>query len=157
MAIFWWATGRSTRRGSHTHSTYGKAFSTLGRTLDPLTQDSCAFYGRHAVFDPFGGIVLDAEEGQRLVAALGSHSALILQSHGLLTVGETIEAAAWRFIAMDNAAHTQLLAEAAGQPIVIAPEVARKTAERAGTEKGGMLSFQPLYDWIVAAEPDLLD
>ncbi len=31
---------------AHTHSLYGKAWSTLGRTLDPLTQDSCAFYWR---------------------------------------------------------------------------------------------------------------
>jgi ribulose-5-phosphate 4-epimerase/fuculose-1-phosphate aldolase len=142
---------------AHTHSTYGKAWSTLGRKLDPLTQDACAFYGRHAVFNPFGGVVLEPEEGKHLVAALGTHSALILQNHGLLTVGETIEAAAWRFIAMDNAAHTQLLAEAAGKPVPIAPDVAHQTAERVGTDKGGLLSFQPLYDWIVAAEPDLLD
>ena len=142
---------------AHTHSTYGKTWSTLGRKLDPLTQDACAFHGRHAVFNPFGGVVLEPEEGKRLVAALGTHSALILQNHGLLTVGETIEAAAWRFIAMDNAAHTQLLAEAAGKPLPIAPDVAHQTAERVGTDKGGLLSFQPLYDWIVAAEPDLLD
>lgn len=29
---------------AHTHSTYGKAWSAMGRKLDPLTQDSCAFY-----------------------------------------------------------------------------------------------------------------
>ena len=29
---------------AHSHTTYGKAFSTLGVPLDPITQDSCAFY-----------------------------------------------------------------------------------------------------------------
>ena len=29
---------------AHSHSVYGRAFSTLGRELEPLTQDACAFY-----------------------------------------------------------------------------------------------------------------
>ena len=57
---------------AHTHSTYGKAWSALGRPLDPLTQDSCAFYEDHAVFDPFSGVVLEAEEGKKIAEALGS-------------------------------------------------------------------------------------
>ena len=28
---------------AHSHSTYGKAWSSLGRMLDPITQDACAF------------------------------------------------------------------------------------------------------------------
>lgn len=142
---------------AHTHSTYGKAWSALGRLLDPLTQDSCAFYQDHVLFDPFSGVVLEAEEGRRLAAALGAKKAAILQNHGLLTVGPTIEAAAWWYIAMDNAARTQLLAEAAGTPRPIAPDVARLTAGQVGTHRGGYFSFQPLWDFIVAAEPDLLD
>jgi ribulose-5-phosphate 4-epimerase/fuculose-1-phosphate aldolase len=142
---------------AHTHSTYGKAFSALGRLLDPLTQDSCAFYEDHALFDPFTGVVLDENEGVRLAATLGQKKALILQNHGLLTVGPTVEAAAWWFISMDNAAHTQLLADAAGKTKPVGHEIARHTASQTGTHKGGYFSFQPLWDWIVAAEPDLLD
>ena len=142
---------------AHTHSTYGKAFSALGRLLGPLTQDSCAFYEDHAVFDPFTGVVLDEGEGVRLAETLGNRKALILQNHGLLTVGPTVEAAAWWFIAMDNAAHTQLLADAAGSPKPIAHETARFTAGQTGTHRGGAFSFGPLWDMIVAAEPDLLD
>jgi hypothetical protein len=58
---------------------------------------------------------------------------------------------------MDNAAHAQLLAEAAGTPKLISPEIARLTASQVGTHRGGYFSFQPLWDWIVAKEPDLLD
>ncbi|MFT8422111.1 MAG: class II aldolase/adducin family protein [Gluconacetobacter sp.] len=142
---------------AHTHSTYGKAFSALGTELLPLTQDSCAFFEDHALFDPFSGVVLDDSEGERLAATLGDRKALILQNHGLLTVGPTVEAAAWWFITMDNAAHAQLLAQAAGPVRPIAPEIARLTASQVGTHQGGCYSFQPLWDWIVAQEPDLLD
>jgi hypothetical protein len=36
-------------------------------------------------------------------------------------------------------------------------DTARLTAEQIGHPMAGWLSFQPLYDWIVAAQPDLLD
>lgn len=36
---------------AHAHSLYGKAWSSLGRLLDPLTQDACAFYEDHSLFD----------------------------------------------------------------------------------------------------------
>ncbi len=42
---------------AHTHSTYGKAWSTLGRPLDTLTQDACVFHGDMALFDDFTGMV----------------------------------------------------------------------------------------------------
>lgn len=142
---------------AHAHSLYGKAWSSLGRLLDPLTQDACAFYERHALFDNFSGVVLEASEGARIAAALHGHKALILQNHGLLTVGETVEAAVWRFIAMDNAAQAQLLAEAAGTPRPIPHDIARHTARQVGTEFGGWFSFQPYRERIQREEPDFLD
>lgn len=142
---------------AHTHSTYGKAWAALGRKLDPISQDSCAFFEDHAIFDPFSGVVLDPDEGQKLASTLGNYKALILKNHGLLTVGPTIEATAWWYIAMDNAARTQLLAEAAGTVSPIDEETARLTAGQVGTHKGGYFSFQPLYEWITHREPDLLE
>jgi ribulose-5-phosphate 4-epimerase/fuculose-1-phosphate aldolase len=142
---------------AHTHSTYGKAWSALGRLLDPITQDSCVFYQDHALLEPFSGVVLLDAEGRRLAETLGHKKALILQNHGLLTVGRTVEAAAWWFIAMENAAHTQLLAEAAGAVKLVASEVAELTASQIGTHERGLLNFQSLWEWIVVAEPDLLD
>ena len=42
---------------AHCHSLHGKAWSTFGRTLDIVTQDSCLFYDNQAVYKNFGGIV----------------------------------------------------------------------------------------------------
>jgi ribulose-5-phosphate 4-epimerase/fuculose-1-phosphate aldolase len=72
-------------------------------------------------------------------------------------VGPTIEAAAWWYIAMHNAARFQLLAEAAGTTKPMPHDVAKLTSTQVGTYKGEFFSFQPLWDWIAAAEPDLLD
>ena len=55
---------------AHAHSLHGKTWSTLGRLLDPLTQDACAFYEDHALFDDYTGVVLDLEEGKRIAATL---------------------------------------------------------------------------------------
>lgn len=54
-----------------------------------MTQDALRFYKSHAVYDNFGGVVLDREEGKRIAKALGNGKAVILQNHGLLTVSET--------------------------------------------------------------------
>ena len=142
---------------AHAHSLNGKAWSSLRRPLDPLTQDSCAFYGDHAVFDDFTGVVLDLEEGKRIAHALGDHKAVILSNHGLLTAGHTVDEAAWWFITMERTCQAQLLAEAAGRPVLIDREQAEKTAGQVGSHLAGWFSFQPLYDWITSVQPDLLE
>ncbi len=141
---------------AHAHSIYGKAFSTLGKKLDPITQDVCAFYDDHEVFDDYTGVVLDTEEGKRIAHALGGGKAAILRNHGLLTVGQSVDEAVFWFITMDRSAQTQLLAEAAGKPVLIDPDMAKLTSTQVGSHLAGWFSFQPLYARIVAEQPDLL-
>lgn len=142
---------------AHSHSMYGKAWSALGRLLDPITQDACAFYEDHAVFDTYGGVVSQTNEGDRIAATLGSRKAVILRNHGLLTVGETVDEAVWWFITMDRSCHAQLLAEAAGEPLKIPHETALQAREIVGAHNTGWFQFQALWDWITRREPDLLD
>lgn len=142
---------------AHSHSLYGKAWSSLGRLLDPITQDACAFYEDHVLFEDFTGVVLDSSEGERIASALGEHKAAILQNHGLLTVGATVDEAAWWFITMERSCQAQLLAEAAGTPKLIKPEYAAQTRGTVGSALAGWFSFQPLYDVIVAEQPELMD
>lgn len=142
---------------AHSHSLYGKAWSAVGRLLEPLTQDSAAFYDDHALFEEFSGVVLDTSEGRKIAEALGPKKAVILQNHGILTVGQTVEAAVWRYIALENACQVQLLAEAAGPTKPMPEAVARHTAGQVGTEVGGFYAFQPYWDVVSEEEPDLFD
>lgn len=142
---------------AHSHSIYGKAWSALGRLLDPISQDSCFFYENHALFETFSGIVLDSSEGERIAAALGDKRAVILQNHGILTVGKSVDSAVASYVSMENACQTQLLAEAAGTIKPIGHEVARYTANQMNGNDPGAFGFGPLYARIVEEQPDLLD
>jgi ribulose-5-phosphate 4-epimerase/fuculose-1-phosphate aldolase len=142
---------------AHAHAMHGKAFSALRRPLAPLTQDACAFYGDHALYDDFGGVVVDFDEGHRIAKALGPKKAVILSNHGLLTVAETIDAAAWWFITLDRSCRAELLARAAGEPREITPEAAQQSFTINGNPLAGWFQFQPLYQRIVHEQPDLLD
>ena len=142
---------------AHAHSVFGKAWSSLRRPLDPLTQDACAFFEDHEVFADYTGVVLDVEEGKRIAHALGDKKAAILSNHGNLTVGHSVDEAVWWFITMERTCHAQLLAEAAGKPVLIDAEMARLTAGQVGGHTAGYFSFQPLYDRIVREQPDLLE
>ncbi|MBE3007867.1 class II aldolase/adducin family protein [Microbispora sp. NEAU-D428] len=142
---------------AHSHSVYGKALSALGTLLEPLTQDACAFYEDHALFDDYTGVVVETEEGRRIAQALGSHKAVILRNHGLLTVGDSVEAAAWWFITMERSCQAQLVAKAAGPTVPISHENAKLTHGQIGNDFVGWVNFQPLLDQILASDPDLLD
>jgi len=125
--------------------------------LDPITQDSCAFYEDHVVFQNYTGVVNDTSEGDRIAACLGPRKAAILRNHGLLTAGQTVDEAVWWFITMDRSCHAQLLAEAAGKTIHISHDVAALSREQVGTHSAGWFQFQPLWNWITRHEPDLFD
>jgi ribulose-5-phosphate 4-epimerase/fuculose-1-phosphate aldolase len=141
----------------HSHSTYGRAWSTTGKPLRTLTQDACAFHNDHVVYDDFGGVVVELDEGARIARALGKCKAAILQNHGLLTVGETVDAAAWWYIAMEKCCQVQLLAEASRLPLIeINKESAAQASIITGSPFSGWFQFQPLYKMIVKEQPNLL-
>jgi ribulose-5-phosphate 4-epimerase/fuculose-1-phosphate aldolase len=142
---------------AHAHSTYGKSWSSLGRTLDPLTQDACAFFEDHTVYGDFTGVVYKTTEGERIAQALGERKAIIMRNHGLLTVGHTVDEAAWWFITMDRSCQAQLMAEAAGTPMKIDPAEAAVTREQVGSHLAGWFQCQPLMNKIIREQPDLLE
>lgn len=147
----------------HSHSIYGRTFSSFGRKLLPISQDACAFYDAHGVYEDFGGVVFDKAEGERLVKALGkTNKCLILQNHGLLTTGKTVDEAIWAFVSMERSCHSQLMAEAALKNGVddlklIDPETAKATFATIGDDKAGYAQFQPMYNMIISEQPDCLE
>lgn len=140
---------------AHAHSVYGKAFSALHRELRPLTQDACAFFEDHALFDDYTGVVLDESEGKRIAAVLGDRKAAILANHGNLTVGHSIEEAVFWFVTMERTCQAELAVLAAGGGVPIADDVARLTFGQVGYHAAGRFGAKPLFDWIRSVEPDL--
>jgi ribulose-5-phosphate 4-epimerase/fuculose-1-phosphate aldolase len=139
----------------HAHSLHGKAWSSLGRVLDPITQDSAVFFEQQALITT-PRVALSEEQGKEFAAAFGDHRVAIQVGHGLFSTGHTVDEAAWCFIALETSCHAQLLAEAAGTPQSWEPDAARMMVAALGTPLFGWASFQPLWDEIVASEPGFL-
>jgi ribulose-5-phosphate 4-epimerase/fuculose-1-phosphate aldolase len=75
-----------------------------------------------------------------------------------LTVGTTVDSAAWWFVSMERTCESQILAESCRTaPKLIAHETAELTHNQSGSEKAGWFSFQALYNWIAEQEPDLFN
>ncbi len=143
---------------AHSHSVYGKAFSSLGIPLDPITQDSCIFYEDHTVITAQGGaVVFDVEAGRELAANFPSGKAAIHQNHGLFTVGETVDEACFWFVSMERSCQAQLAAMAAGTPKLIPHDMAVYTRENTGYHAAGWFSFQPLWQEICRTDPELFE
>ncbi|HEY2833459.1 MAG TPA: class II aldolase/adducin family protein, partial [Sporichthyaceae bacterium] len=147
---------------AHAHGPAGKTFSSLEMTLEPLTQDACAFYNDIGVMDEFTGVVVDPEEGRKVAAALGMNKAVILRNHGMLTVGTSVDSAAWWFLTLERSAECQLTAYAAAaglgaKPRLIDPEVAELTKTQIGYEFAGWFQFQPIWERISRDQPDIFD
>ncbi|KAL2443995.1 Meiotically up-regulated protein 14 [Exophiala dermatitidis] len=139
---------------AHAHSIHGRTWSSFGRPVEMITQDSCNVYGKQALYTNHGGTALSQEEGRAIAAALGkTNTVCILQNHGLLTVGQTVDEAAFLFYSLERACQSQLLAEAAaahGIPkIPISDEVARYTAATVQSPINWYVEFQPEYELIV--------
>ncbi len=141
----------------HTHTVAGVAVSSLQGGLQPCNQWALQFHNR-VVYHDYEGIALNLDERERLVADLGpTAKVMVLRNHGLLTVGRSVESAVASYVAMENAAQTQLLAEAAGRVKPITPEVARYTAGQMAGADPGAFGFRPMWERIVREQPDLLD
>ena len=97
--------------------------------------------------------MLAEEEGKNIAKALGPHKAALLQNHGLLTCGGTVEEAVFWFVSLEKCCHAQLLADAAaagrgGETVKIEEKDAVYTAKVVGSAKAGWFSAKPLFDVI---------
>ena len=140
----------------HMHTQFGKAWSSLGRLLDPISQDACLFYCHQALIrEP--RLANTPDDAARFAAAFGEHRVGIQVGHGLFSTGHTVDEATWWFISMERACEVQLLAEAAGNPEQWPDQIARGLAAGLGSPGFGHASFQPFWDEISESDPDLFD
>ncbi|MFT4197315.1 MAG: class II aldolase/adducin family protein [Pseudoxanthomonas sp.] len=136
----------------HTHSPFGKLWSVTGKLVAPITNEAAVFYERHAIYDSFA-----LGEGANVALALGENGrALVMRNHGILTVGHSIDEAAYLFISLEKICREQIYAQSLGISQTIDEARARQIASRFDGGGAGWLNFQPLYQSIVAEQPDLL-
>jgi ribulose-5-phosphate 4-epimerase/fuculose-1-phosphate aldolase len=126
---------------AHCHTPYGTPFSALATRLQPISQESCAFFEDHEIFQDDEVSIGSTDGGKRIAVALGTSRAVVLRNHGLLTVGLTIDAAVGYFLLMERSAEVQLKAQYAADPHVVGVVAARRTHDEYN-EQAAWQSFQ---------------
>lgn len=105
------------------------------------------------MYKQFNGVVLAEEEGKQIAKELGDKKAALLQNHGLLTVGKSVEETVFWFVSLEKCCYAQLLADAAaagrgGETVKIDEADAAFTYKTVGTPLAGWFSAKPLFDVI---------
>jgi ribulose-5-phosphate 4-epimerase/fuculose-1-phosphate aldolase len=114
----------------HLHTAEGIAISAHKRGLRMMSQNAIRFYKRIG-HHPYEGITEDFGERERIVANLGQGKALLLENHGVLTVGETPRGAFELVRDLMTACKSQLLLEASGAGIKeVSAEICEKVAKQ---------------------------
>lgn len=139
----------------HTHPPAGSAYSSLGMLLEPLDQTGCSFFGDHALYDEYTGIVLGEGQADAIVRAMGGNRALILANHGLLTAAGSIEQALIDMLDMERTCSVNLQALATGRPLRVVPDDEAYQARSVLTQPGRYpFQWAALIRWLDRQETD---
>jgi L-ribulose-5-phosphate 4-epimerase len=113
----------------HTHSPYATAFAAVGRPIPVCLT---------AIADEFGGpipcagfaLIGSEDIGKQVIEHIGSSPAVLLEQHGVFTVGPTVKDAVKAAVMVEDVARTVWLATQLGTPQEIPPQDVAKLHQR---------------------------
>lgn len=138
---------------THVHTGWGTPFSAEVRPIEPITQEACAFFENHAIFDDEEVDIMSVDGGRRIASALGANQAVILRNHGLLTVGDGVDESVGAFVKLERVAEAHMKARDAKPVSAEAARVARDYSNRHGN---GRFAFWALVARHVE-DPSVVD
>jgi ribulose-5-phosphate 4-epimerase/fuculose-1-phosphate aldolase len=140
----------------HIHTRASMAVSALKCGLLPLFQTAMRFWG-HIAYHDYEGPAIDLEERARLVADLGSHDAMILRNHGLLTCAPTVAEAFNIMYWLERSCDAQVAAMSCGSELIVpSDEVAARTAhlyQPATRRRYGLLEWPAMLRLVDQVDP----
>ena len=104
----------------HTHSPYASSFAALGEPI-PACLTTCGMFGGEVPiggFAPIGG----EDIGQEIIDKIGRSLAIIMQNHGVFTIGASAQQATKVAVEVEDVAKITHLAMLRGQPILLNEE-----------------------------------
>jgi L-ribulose-5-phosphate 4-epimerase len=113
----------------HTHSPFATAFAVVGRTIPPVLTAICDEFGGEI---PLGGLAPIGDEsiGEEVVRSIGKSSAILMQNHGVFTIGKDPKAAVKAAVMVEDAARTVFYAVQLGELIPIPPDMVVRLHKR---------------------------
>jgi ribulose-5-phosphate 4-epimerase/fuculose-1-phosphate aldolase len=122
----------------HTHMPHATALTVCenGRLDTNANQNAMRFHGRIVYDDVYGGVALDAAEGDRICAALGKFDVMFMANHGVTVCAERIDYAFDDLYYLERCALVQVLAESTGRKLKRVPdEIAAQAARMIESER----------------------
>ncbi|MBI4525594.1 MAG: class II aldolase/adducin family protein [Deltaproteobacteria bacterium] len=99
----------------HTHQPLATAFSVAGVPLLPIYNQAAPFAPETPIF-PSPRLIYTLQDGVELSRALGDRMAVLMQGHGITTVGEGVEQATAHAVYLERTAYMQWVASSIGKP-----------------------------------------
>lgn len=135
----------------HAHSFYARTYSVFGKEVEMLSQDSCLIFNNQIAMAQYEGVGLDEVEGQKVAKVLGDKMGIILQNHGVMTVGKTVDEASYLHILLENMCKTQLIADAVSGSTgmakkVISNKIAKNAYDTISSHESLYSSMQPDFE-----------
>ncbi len=111
----------------HTHSTYASSFAALGWPI-PAVLTASAMLGGEI---PCGGYATIGGEqiGAEILRTIGTKRAVLLQNHGVFTIGDSARQAAKMAVEVEEIAKITHLAMLKGKPILLTQEQLAETGD----------------------------
>lgn len=144
----------------HCHPPHATALATLkDPSMPPIDMNTARFHGDLAIDLDCGGIADDAAEGDRIAAALGSASTLLMANHGVTCTASTVAAAFEQLYFFEKAAQTVLLAHGTGKPLAVMSDAVAANTAAGWKAYAGMADahFAYLKSVLDREEPDYAD
>jgi len=113
----------------HTHSPFATAFAAVGKPIPPVLTAICDEFGGEipvGMFAPIG----DEAIGKEVIRSIGAHPAILMQNHGVFTVGKSAQAAVKAAVMVEDAARTVYYAMQLGELIPIPEEMVARLHKR---------------------------
>jgi L-fuculose-phosphate aldolase len=145
------------RCGIHTHALHTAALSMVGEPLAVAHMDATMFHDDCAFLKEWPGNPVTELEGELISRALGSRRAVLLANHGLATVGESIEEAAWMALCFERAAKMQVRARSIGPLTSLDPEFARDAHDYMTDPSMVATQFRRFARRVLRQDPGCLD
>ncbi len=126
------------RAAFHTHTPNATAMAMLdGPPLLWAGQTALKFWGRTVVDEEYGGLALDAAEGDRIAASIGDADIAFMRNHGVMVLGGSIAQAWDDMYYLERACAVQRLALSTGRalrpvPAALAEATARQMRQGDG-------------------------
>jgi L-ribulose-5-phosphate 4-epimerase len=103
---------------AHTHQPLATAFSVAGVPLLPIYNQAAPFAPETPIF-PSPRLIYTVQDGVEICRTLGDRMAMLLQGHGIVVVGDSLEYAAVHAIYLERTAHMQWVASSVGKLVTM--------------------------------------